>query len=110
MKPYSKFMFPDDVTYFRSYPATGDAGDPRRTFPFEGVPMRASVQSSVADRTDLQGRVTTVTEHEVRTSEDTGARADDKFVWLGRELVVQAASVPSGQGDVIWITKCLETK
>ncbi len=110
MKPFSPRMFPDDVVYFRSVPATGGQGASKRTFPFEGVIAKASVQSSVADRTDLQGRVTTMTVHEVRTPTDLGANADDKFLWLGRELTVQAASIPSGIGDVIWITKCLETR
>jgi hypothetical protein len=110
MIPFSPLMYPDDVVFFRSAPATGGQGASRRTFPSPGTPLKASVQSKSVDRTDRDGRVATVTLHVVRTATDPQAKADDKFEWLGRTLTVEGGSEPGGIGDVIWITPCLESK
>ncbi len=110
MIPFSPLMYPDDVIFFRSVPATGDQGASRRTFPAPGIPLKASVQSKSVDRTDTKGRVTTVTVHSVRTPTDPQAEADDKFEWLGRTLTVEAGTLPKGIGNVTWLTNCLETK
>jgi hypothetical protein len=110
MIPFSPLMYPDDVLFFRSVPATGGQGSTRRTFPAPGVPLKASVQSKSVDRTDRDGRIATVVIHTVRTATDPLAEADDKFMWLGRTLTVEAGTLPRGIGNVIWLTNCLETK
>jgi hypothetical protein len=110
MKPFSDLMFPDDVVYLKAVHVTGNQGASRRTFPTEGVPSMASVQTVDPSQSPLQGRVEQLDTHRVFTPTDMGAKADDKFLWSGRQLVVQAPSVPSGIGDVIWITRCQETR
>jgi hypothetical protein len=110
MRPFADLMFPDDVVYFRVIHVTGSQGAPRRTFPSEGVPSMASVQTVDPSRSPLQGRVEQLDTHRVFTPTDLGAKADDKFLWKDRQLVVQAPTVPSGIGDVIWITHCQETR
>src|SRR5687768_17038423 len=65
MIPFSPLMYPDDVVFFRSVPATGAQGASHRTFPGPGIPLKASVQSKSVDRTDRDGRVATVTLHVV---------------------------------------------
>ena len=109
MIPFSPLMYPDEVVFFRSVPSTGGQGASRRTFPTLGIPLKASVQSKSVDRTDRDGRVTTVTLHVVRTATDPQAKADDKFEWLGRTLTVEAGTLPKGIGNVTWLTNCLET-
>lgn len=110
MVPFHVSMFPDEVVFFRSVAATGGPGGSRRTFVTPGITMRASVQSKPVDRTDRDGRVTTVTVHSVRTATDIAAEADDKFEWLGRVLTVEGGTIPLGIGDVIWLTSCREVR
>lgn len=59
---------------------------------------------------DRDGHVATVTEHTVRTPEDPGAEAGDKFLYRDHDLAVEGHTEPGGIGDVIWITPCLETR
>lgn len=110
MIPFSPLMYPDDLVFFRSVPSTGGQGASRRTFPNPGIPLKASVQSKSVDRTDRDSRVASVTIHVVWTATDLQAKADDKFVWLGRTLTVEAGTLPKGIGNVTWLTNCLETQ
>lgn len=119
MRPFSRRMFPDSVTFFAHAPGVGGTGAARRTFPYPGIPLKASVQSETATRTDGDGRTYLVTVHSVRTAflpatvvdgQPRPIRADDKFEWAGRVLTVEAPSVPGGIGDVIWITPTKETQ
>lgn len=111
MIPYDPEMFPDDVTFFRKTSSTGNWGDPKRPPVWgPGTAMRASVQSRSVDRTDASGRVYTVTVHWVYTSDNPEAVTDDKFEWAGRTLVAEAATIPKGIDDVLWLTQCQETR
>jgi hypothetical protein len=116
MIPFSQEMFPDEVVYFRHVPATSGQGGSRRTFPTEGVTMRASVQKYVDKRSEAEGRSYTEVDHTVRTTDNPHAVAGDMFHYTPRGesephvLAVQGHSEPGGIGDVIWITPCLETR
>lgn len=110
MRPFAARMFRDSVELFRVLPVVGGQGASRRTFPEAGEDYPASVQTSSSSRTTGDGRVTTVTVHVVYTPTNIAAKADDKFVWLGRTLTVEAATVPKGIDDVVWRTQCLEAK
>ncbi len=110
MRRFAARMFPDDVAFFASVHSTDAIGEPTKAFPAEGVELKASVQTKDVQRVDGSGRTYTQTVHTVRTSEDPGAAADDKFEWLGRTLVVEGRAKPGGIKDVIWITSCLEAE
>lgn len=110
MIPMHPSMYPDDILVFRSTPATDEEGDAKRTFPLIGEAHKASVQSKQVDRVQRDGRTVTTIVHALATPTDVNLRADDKVVWLGRNLTVEAGTIPKGLGDVTWRTVCVESK
>jgi hypothetical protein len=110
VKPLSERMFRDTVQHYRMTSITGGGGTSRPTFSGSGTEHAASVQSERVDRTDAAGRVFSVSRHEVYSPTLDDARTGDKIEWLGRTLAVEAATVPKGIGDVLWLTYCVETR
>jgi hypothetical protein len=110
MVQYEPEMFQDAVSHFRLTSITGGGGSSKPTFPSQGTVHAASVQSERVDRTDAAGRIFSVSRHEVYSPTLTDARTGDKIEWIGRVLAVEAATVPKGIGDVLWLTSCVETK
>lgn len=110
MVPFSPTMYPDDVVFFRVTKTTSGQGGTSNTYAGEGIPMMANVQSRSVDRVVTGGKTTSVTLHMVNTPSDIQAKPDDKFVWMGRTLLVEAGTIPKGTGNVTFHTPCVETK
>lgn len=94
-------MFPDTIRHYRMTSVTGGGGSTKPTFGGSGVESPATVQTE---------RVDSVTRHKIRTPTNIDARTGDKIEWIGRTLAVEAATVPKGIGDVLWLTYCVETR
>lgn len=110
MVPFSPTMYPDDVEFFRVTKATSSQGGTSNTYPDAGIPMVANVQSRRVDRVTTGGKTTSVTLHMVSTPSDIHAKPDDKFVWMGRTLLVEAGTIPKGTGNVAFHTPCVESR
>lgn len=114
MIPFSRFRYPDDIRIQRvRWEEVQGTPVARYDTPLEPV-EKASVQSKSVQRTDPQGRITTVTIHTVRTATNRNLHTQDHVVWTDksgavRPLTVEAGSVPKGIGDVQYMTECVET-
>jgi hypothetical protein len=107
-------MFPDEIVFSRSVPATIGSGANRPTYALLGE-SAASVQSNRVDRVDAQGRSYSISLHEVYTPTNIGVRTADRIEWTDRSgashvLSVESGTVPKGIGDVSWCTYCVETR
>jgi hypothetical protein len=110
MIPFAPMMYPDDVVFWRVTKASSGQGGTSNTYPGDGIPMVGNVQSKRVDRSMQGGKTTSVTIHTVTTPSDIQAKPDDKFVWMGRTLLVEAGTIPKGTGNVTFHTPCVETK
>ena len=110
MVKFSPTMYPDEVMFFRVTKVTSGQGGTSNAYPQEAIPLHANVQSKRVDRTQQGGKTTSVTLHTISTPSDIAAKADDKFEWKGRKLLVEAGTIPKGTGDVTFHTPCIETK
>lgn len=110
MIPFHASMYPDDILIYRSRPVTDDEGDARRAFPDPPEPRKANVMSKTVDRVTKGGATVSTTVHAISTATDPNVRADDKIVWMGRNLTVEARAIPKGIGNVTWRIQCVESK
>lgn len=110
MVPFSPTMYNDDVVFYRVTKVTSGQGGTSNTYPTNGIPMMANVQSRMVERAQSNGTTRAVTLHVVSTPSDIMAKPDDRFEWMGRKLLVEAATIPKGTGNVTFHTPCVESK
>jgi hypothetical protein len=119
MRPFSKFRYPDRIRIQRvrweDVQGTPVARYDTAIEPALDQPaFIASVQSAATDRTDPEGRITTVIVHKVFTPVDHGFKVQDHILWTdktgkARTITTETGSLPKGIGDVIHRVECVET-
>lgn len=118
MRPFSPRLYRQTVSVQKRLESGPDgSGGEAPAWDVPGTELRASVQAISATsrnswRTEGPGSVHSETAWIVRTPSDPGAAVDDRFLWLGRDLLVTAPSRPTASdaaGDpVAWATECTE--
>ena len=115
MEPFDPEMYPEtdtngrEVVLYRVTYTEKPSGAPAKSYPDTGEPIDlADVQAESDDRTDAQGRITTITKWTIWTPADIASQPDDKFEYLGRWLIVEAGTTPDGIGNITFKTTCVE--
>ena len=117
MRAFSrKLLKPNEVMFLAAVLTRSPQGGTRSDLPNTGPTLDASVQVGRVERTQPDGMVLVDVVYHVYTDDTSslnsgaGVRVDDAFLWQGKILQCQSASVNVGGVNALWLTECMEVR